>query len=257
MTEEEKSINTKVDVSRRVLNYSMSVFFLLCSISVVLFVFFALPALEASRQLLEQTRTAEEKLSQSIHQISSSLSPILGSSGSFMAELSKTLQESRAANAKIINKAEDIQELIWEIGLASAAIALSEEGLIPGHEAEDMIARSLKGIEDRSPRLGQLARYINDARPKKMGKSSSHRNKSYDSAAKSALKNLATAQAFYYADNNTYTPNLKDMEFYGIRTDPDVSLHILQADQNKWKAIGRHKSSRSEFVYDSSRGGLQ
>ncbi len=137
-----------------------------------------------------------------------------------------------------------------------AAAVLSEQGVMPAYEAEEMITQSLDGIEKKSPRLGELARYVNDTRMGKSGWQPEYSQRIFDTAAKSALKNLATAEENYYEENNTYTPDLSDLAA-SYQEDPAIRVYILSADNRKWKAVARHVGSRKDFVYDSNNGGLQ
>ncbi len=64
----------------------------------------------------------------------------------------------------MIQTGKEVQEVIFEAGIAVAVIALSEEGVIPPTEAEKMITESIEKISGHSDRLGELAKYINDYR---------------------------------------------------------------------------------------------
>ncbi len=57
-----------------------------------------------------------------------------------------------------------MKDTIYEIGIATAVIALEEERIISPTDADRMILQSITEIEKRSDRLGQLAKYVNDAR---------------------------------------------------------------------------------------------
>ena len=73
-------------------------------------------------------------------------------------------EETRQAQAEIIQTSKEVQEVIFEAGMAFAVIALSEEKIIPPTEAEKMITESIEKIDGHSDRLGTLAKYINDYR---------------------------------------------------------------------------------------------
>ncbi len=115
MSVEEKLVTTeKVDKSRRLLNYSMSVFYILCSLFLIVFVISVLPALKSSRELIDQTikavketRAAESRMTRSLQDFSIAMNPVLDSSGSFLTELTRTLEEYRAANALLVQKTKD------------------------------------------------------------------------------------------------------------------------------------------------------
>jgi len=80
----------------------------------------------------------------------------------------------------------------------------------------------------------------------------SYRQRAQDSAAKSALKNLATAQENYYAEHNTYTDAIGDLTF-----EPEDTITVsLSATTNAWSAEAAHTSSDNTWFYDSEAGGL-
>jgi prepilin-type N-terminal cleavage/methylation domain-containing protein len=83
----------------------------------------------------------------------------------------------------------------------------------------------------------------------------SYRKRAQDSAAKSALKNMATAQEDYYAQYNTYTET--DTLLTGWTVETAVTVTISNAGTTSWSARAKHMSSDNSFVYDSSNGGLQ
>ena len=82
-----------------------------------------------------------------------------------------------------------------------------------------------------------------------------YRKRAQDSAAKSALKNMATAQENYYVQENTYT-NQRAL-LTGWTVEPVVTVTILAADATSWSATAQHTSSTDVFTYASARGGLQ
>lgn len=77
-----------------------------------------------------------------------------------MAARGKQVQE------EIIQSAKEIKDVLFEAGLATAVIALSEQNIVPPTDAEKMIAESIDKIDKHSERLGKLAEYINDFRIK-------------------------------------------------------------------------------------------
>ncbi len=83
----------------------------------------------------------------------------------------------------------------------------------------------------------------------------SYRRKAQDSAAKSALKNLATAQENYYATENTYTATRGNLT--GWTVESNVTVAISGANLTGWSATASHNSSANTFTYDSTAGGLQ
>ncbi|MBU2549416.1 MAG: prepilin-type N-terminal cleavage/methylation domain-containing protein [Proteobacteria bacterium] len=84
----------------------------------------------------------------------------------------------------------------------------------------------------------------------------SYRQRAQDSAAKSSLKNLATAQENYYAENNTYTATLGNLTAW-FSPESTISLAVSGGSTTKWSATSQHKSSSNVFTYDSEKGGIQ
>lgn len=82
----------------------------------------------------------------------------------------------------------------------------------------------------------------------------SYRRKAQDSAAKSALKNLATAQENYYATENTYTADRTFLD--GWTVESNVTVVITGSNLTGWSATASHNSSGNTFTYDSTAGGL-
>ena len=85
----------------------------------------------------------------------------------------------------------------------------------------------------------------------------SYRQRAQDSAAKSALKNVATAQEDYYQQNDTYTAVIADLAG-SFSPEPAVTLTIdAGADSDSWSATAFHVASTNTWTYSSSQGGLQ
>ncbi len=84
----------------------------------------------------------------------------------------------------------------------------------------------------------------------------SYRQRAQDSAAKSALKNLATAQENYYAEYNTYAAGLGSLATW-FTPETTLTVTILAAGTSSWSATATHHSSPGVFTYNSSTGGLQ
>ena len=74
------------------------------------------------------------------------------------------VEEQRQNQEEIIKSAKEIKDVMYEVGLATAVIALSEQKIIPPTDAENMIGESIETINKHSERLGKLAKYINDYR---------------------------------------------------------------------------------------------
>lgn len=84
----------------------------------------------------------------------------------------------------------------------------------------------------------------------------SYRQRAQDSAAQSALKNLATAQEDYYVQYETYTPTIGNLSAT-YQPDTNISLNLTAGNQTSWTATAKHKSSTKTFTWDSANGGLQ
>lgn len=86
----------------------------------------------------------------------------------------------------------------------------------------------------------------------------SYRQRAQDSAAKSALKNLATAQEDYYVQHNIYG-NRTDVATGGWTVESTISLSAIAGagSPTSWSATAQHTSSTNVFIYDSASGGLQ
>ncbi len=85
------------------------------------------------------------------------------------------------------------------------------------------------GIEDLGPYMrASLARRLDRA---------------YEAAMRSDLRNLVTAQAMYFADHGTYAPSLRAL---GYATTLGVSVEIVEATGDGWRAVARHQRASSE-----------
>lgn len=83
------------------------------------------------------------------------------------------------------------------------------------------------------------------------------RTKAQNSAAQSALSNLAQAQENYYILNSAYTLDRSALNQTGGWTvEPPVTVQILAADNNSWSAVASHSASGRVFTYTSAGGGL-
>lgn len=86
------------------------------------------------------------------------------------------------------------------------------------------------------------------------------REKAADSAAKSDLKNAATAQEAYAVDNaGAYTASVAGLEAAGFRKSADVgdpSITVL-ADNAGYCMVAEASNGSQAWVYDSTKGGLQ
>ncbi len=85
----------------------------------------------------------------------------------------------------------------------------------------------------------------------------SYRNRSYDSAVKSDLRNAATAQEAYFVDNETYSPVITNLEVspYSFYRSLDVNITVTSADTESYTMTAVHPSSGKVFVL-SGPGGI-
>lgn len=112
-------------MSRKILDITLSIFLIVCTISILVGGLYLKRGLDTYLSMLEVQKQAQEEM---------------------------------------INSANEIKDLLFEVGLAAAVVSLSEEKIIPPADAEDMIAESLNKINRYSERLGKIARYINNYR---------------------------------------------------------------------------------------------
>jgi prepilin-type N-terminal cleavage/methylation domain-containing protein len=85
----------------------------------------------------------------------------------------------------------------------------------------------------------------------------SYRQKAHDSAAKSQLKNLATAMESFYVDKDTYTgADEAALATYGYQTDGDIDVTVAPA-ATSWSATASHSNGSQKFEWNSASGGLQ
>ena len=60
---------------------------------------------------------------------------------------------------------------------------------------------------------------------------------------RSALRNLLTAEGAYFADHGTYSPSLSALAYFAAS---DVSVEIIEANRDGWRAVARHPAAGSE-----------
>ena len=69
------------------------------------------------------------------------------------------------------------------------------------------------------------------------------RERAYESAMRSALRNLVTAQEIYFSGHATYSASLQDLTY---SPSPGVRLEIFAASGTGWRAIARHEAGTAE-----------
>ena len=78
----------------------------------------------------------------------------------------------------------------------------------------------------------------------------SHRNRAFDDAAISDLKNAALSQEAYYADHNTYSSNVAALQVppYNLTISTKVNLNITAADDMGYTMTSVHTTSGNVFT---------
>ena len=85
---------------------------------------------------------------------------------------------------------------------------------------------------------------------------SEYRKRAYDSAARSDVRNIITAQEMYYLDNNRYTANLGDLQGFkpssGVQVTVSVS-NVNSTEAQAWQVKANHPrgSANKQFCYNS------
>jgi hypothetical protein len=74
------------------------------------------------------------------------------------------IEETRKGQQEVLTVATEAREIITDVGFAVAVLAMTDKRMIPPGEGEKMIGESIAAIEARSPRLGKLAKHMNDFR---------------------------------------------------------------------------------------------
>ncbi len=88
------------------------------------------------------------------------------------------------------------------------------------------------------------------------------REKAYDAAAKSDVRNAQTAMETYFTDNSAYTATSGDLTTYGLSTSDGMqALEICLKNEaggtaNAYEISGKHTQSANYWVFDSAAGSL-
>ena len=69
------------------------------------------------------------------------------------------------------------------------------------------------------------------------------RERAYEAAMRSDLRNLATAQQMHFAGHATYSPSLEALTY---SPSPGVRLEIIAASGTGWRAVARHEATTAE-----------
>jgi hypothetical protein len=126
-------------MTKKILELSLSFFLVACGVSLLIGLYSLKPIIDSGQLVLNEGKA-------------------------LITDSRNRLQESRETEAELLKSATDMKDTIYEIGIASAVIALEEQRIISPTDADRMILQSIDEIGKRSDRLGQLAKYINDAR---------------------------------------------------------------------------------------------
>ena len=85
---------------------------------------------------------------------------------------------------------------------------------------------------------------------------SEYRKRAYDSAARSDVRNIITAEEMYYLDNNRYTANLSELQGFkpssGVLVTVNVS-NVSNTEAQAWQVVANHPrgSANKKFCYNS------
>ena len=85
---------------------------------------------------------------------------------------------------------------------------------------------------------------------------SEYRKRAHDSAARSDIRNIITAEEMYYLDNNRYTASLNDLPGFKPSTGVQVTLNVSDignGEAQAWQATAMHPlgSLNKKFCYNS------
>jgi len=78
-----------------------------------------------------------------------------------------------------------------------------------------------------------------------------YRDRAFQAAVISELKNVQLVQEDYFSQHNRYAENLRDLDY--TPSTPQVTVHILSADGDCFEATGKHENLR-DLVYIDCRG---
>ena len=84
---------------------------------------------------------------------------------------------------------------------------------------------------------------------------SAYRAQGYNGRAASDLRNLASAEEAYFAQNASYTQTLGDL--VGFVQSPGVNVQVTGTTATAFTATADHASGNVTYTWDSAAGGLQ
>jgi len=75
-----------------------------------------------------------------------------------------------------------------------------------------------------------------------------YKNRAYQMATKSELQILATAEKIYFQQHGQYSTDFQSIDF--IQTRPEITIEIISADNNCYKAVGVHNKLQDSITID-------
>ena len=126
-------------MTRKILDLSLSFFLIACGICFLIGIFSLKPILSSTQIMFEEGRN-------------------------LLVDARTHLKESKELQSDLIKTTTDVRDVAFELGIAALTIGMSEQKIILPTDADRIVLKSIEGIEKRSERLGELAKYINDFR---------------------------------------------------------------------------------------------
>ena len=85
---------------------------------------------------------------------------------------------------------------------------------------------------------------------------SEYRKRAYDSAARSDIRNIITAEEMHYLDNNRYTANLSELPGFKPSSGVQVTVNVSSVNSTEaqaWQVVTSHPrgSVNKKFCYNS------
>ena len=189
-------------MSRKVLELSLSGFLIACTIALIVCIVSLMPFLKSSQQvmndshamlqsstlllnemkegmvegkkapgeiinMLQNSNELIQQMTQTIAETKDTpkeLASLLQEIRLLVGEMKDTVVEAKKSQMEIAESANVTADVLFELAIAAAATAMEEQRIITPTDADEMIIESIKTIENRSERLGKLARSLNDYR---------------------------------------------------------------------------------------------
>jgi len=176
-------------MSKKILEISLSVFLIVCSISLLFGIKSLGPVLESQNQLVEMRQQNQKEVLSALKSGVSSITLFLDSRRQFIETTQQNQKEALSALAsgvasvqsmfdsqrllienahqnqeEIYDSADDLKSLIIDISYAIAVIGMIEERMIPPATGDKMLNETINDISEKSERFGELAEYLNEYR---------------------------------------------------------------------------------------------